>query len=139
MSEQKERVLYKALLEGSAMEGWSLFRLADGSYGKKPADCAGIAPTGQGVLLEVKYTDKEHSTIPWNLFSTHQKIWAQEFANQGGIALAAIYSDTTGTMTVFKLRKGYNEQDECEVFKLIRNKFGLYSGWDQLLAQAVGV
>jgi hypothetical protein len=130
MSEQKERLLYRPLIEGAAMEGWSLFRLEDGSWGKKPFDIAGIAPSGLAVGLEVKAPYHCASdTIPWRLFSAHQRLWLEEYATQGGIALATIGCEDK--VIVYKLSKELPEA--FAVYELVKNKFGTFSGWTQLL------
>lgn len=133
MSKQLERFYYKGLIEGAATEGWTLFRLEDGSFGKKAFDIAGIAPTGQAVGLEVKALDEcSLAFVPWSHFSTHQRMWLFEYASQGGIALAAVGLEDK--VVVYKLSKETPEE-KFEVYELVKNKFGTFSGWDQIIAK----
>lgn len=131
MAVNREQDLYNPIIAGMASEGWVMFRISDGSFGKKPADCAGITPTGVGVLLEVKLVDHiGYNPLPWNRLSMHQRAWLKEYAKNDGIALIVTYYPNDDRLMVYKLQKdgeGYTQ------FRMVLDKFKRWCGWSQLL------
>lgn len=106
-----ERELYAPIVSGAQRAGWCLFRINDGSVGRKPCDIVGCDGTGRGVMLEAKVVRGNLPTcIPWSLFEKHQKPWLQAFAQRGAIALVALYSTSTDKLTVVQITRHYVDQ-----------------------------
>jgi hypothetical protein len=102
-----ERSLYPELIKGALLDGWALFRIGDGSYGKKPFDIAGASkhPECLAVGIEVKLIGEipELGAFPWDhLFSdrTHQLNWLSTYASLGCVAGIAIYEAKKSTMKI---------------------------------------
>ena len=137
----KEISLYRPLIEGALNEGWALWRVQDGSFGRKPADCAGISPSGVGVLLEVKVYDKvlfPGSRIPNQLLRFNQNAWLAEYARLKAYSLVAIYNDTLNEMWVFRILHPNQLERSTLVSELICIELkldgkGRWVGWNQLL------
>jgi len=110
----KESDLYAPLIAGANREGWRLFRIEDGSWGRKVADIAGITSTGRGVLVEVK--------IGNGPLRANQEAWLKEYEAKGGLGLIARYQN--GNMCLFRyghpIVSGY-------VMRM--NRFGEYIDW----------
>ena len=127
----KEKELYNPIIAGMVAEGWTMFRIEDGSFGKKPFDIAGIAPDGKGVGLEVKLTNKYDSEeFPWKLCSSHQVSWLKEYAKKGAYSLLAIYTLDDNKLRIWELWDDLNTYGHME---MILDKFKRYAGWDRLL------
>lgn len=99
---------YGALWKGANAERWSLFRMADGSVGKKPADIAGCSPEGIGVLIEVKLIKNTRPSVGpslphWDMYATHQKAWLRKYAEAHAIAIAAEYDVSRREMRLFPI------------------------------------
>lgn len=102
-----ETTLYGPLVEGARLEGWKLFKIVDGSFGQKPGDIAGAAPTGRAVLLEVKSPRRRMEpgdVIPTQLFSAHQVHWLRAFAEVGALALVALWQPGA-RMALYRIRQ----------------------------------
>lgn len=126
-----EDELYPPLIDGARIDGWALFRLADGSWGKKPFDIAGIASDGRAVGLEVKVVEKfpvAPEKFPWAVFSEHQKNWLAEYDRLGGLGLIALYNWRLGEVQIYKY--GLPEMPGVKLAR--RGKIG-YVGWNLLL------
>jgi hypothetical protein len=99
---------YGRLWRGANAEGWSLFRIADGSAGKKPADIAGCSPTGVAVLVEVKLLREGRpraspgAQFPhWPAYELHQMAWLRRYAEAGALAIAAEYDEARREMLAY--------------------------------------
>jgi len=104
----QEASLYPLLVDGAIEEGWQLFRIADGSPGRKPFDVAGAAPDGRAVGVEVKVVRTEFCPdhpLPWELFAVHQMAWLKLYGKVGAIALAALYEERTGAMGLYQIKR----------------------------------
>lgn len=101
MTSIKETTLYNSIIKGAELEGWLLFKIVDGSVGKKPFDICGLSHDGRAVAIEVKVCRnlKLPDYLPEHLFKKHQLAWLREYAKRGAISLALIYH--CGTMTVY--------------------------------------
>lgn len=95
-----ENDLYNPIITGARSAGFHLYRLYDGTLGKKPFDIGGIAPDGRAVGLEVKYYrhkmntklhDNGEAVIPWSSFEVQQIAYLKAFARNGGLPIVYIY------------------------------------------------
>lgn len=133
-----ENKLYLPLTDGGDHENWLLYRIADGSNGKKPFDIGGCDPYGVAVGLEVKVTGERATDVgghplPWGLFEIHQRWWLREYARQRALALVGLYYDSTKEMRIYRLT---GDDDELprhlyEAGPLSRHE-AVYRGWNQL-------
>lgn len=132
---------YGPLWQGANSEGWHLFRIADGSVGKKPADIMGCSPNGFGVIVEVKSgirranwrADSPH----WPDYAVHQKAWLRLYAEASAISLAAEYDELQREMRIFMITsvdQVHEIVSPTPVYSCILPKIaGIYIGWHQIL------
>lgn len=132
---------YGSLWKGANAEGWHLFRIADGSVGKKPADITGCTPDGVGVLLEVKSfvrraswaTDSPH----WPAYAIHQKAWLRHYAEACAMPLVAEYDESRREMRVYLITSAGQVEGPAYtgvVHSVVLPKAsGVYAGWWALL------
>lgn len=120
-----ERDQYGDLISGATLDGWTLARIADGTPGKKPFDFFGWTGEGTVVAVEAKeWTKRELSTtLPMEVFTEreHQITWLNKIANDGGIALVAVYHKPARTMVLY----GTNGQALYNLQKIA----GHWRGW----------
>lgn len=137
---------YGPLWKGANAFGWRLFRIADGSVGKKPADIAGVAPGGRGVLIEVKTIKQTTNRLPqggtarvdWSLYATHQRAWLAQYAEAGALAFVAQYDEQLNEMWLWPLTRALHFYNGGIVIghKMYKNDFGngpVWCGWQELL------
>lgn len=137
---------YGPLWKGANSTGWHLFRIADGSVGKKPADIAGVAPDGRGVLIEVKTIRQTSNRLPqggvarvdWKLYATHQRAWLARYAEAGALAIVAQYDEQLREMHLWPLTRAEHFYDGGPRVhqKMDRWDFGRgpeWCGWQDLL------
>ena len=116
MAYSKEHDVYKDIIENALKHGWLLFRIEDGSYGKKPFDITGASPTGKAVGLEVKLVREfpaYHEPLPYKLLASHQKEWLQRYHQNGGIAIFCLA--TYNGLVNFYLYEGSWEEPSGEI------------------------
>ena len=131
MAVNKEQDLYAPIIAGTIAERWTIFRIEDGAYGKKPFDIAGIAPDGRGVGIEVKLVESVSSNhIPWSKCSEHQINWLREYSKYGAYALLAVYDRNEDKLKVFSIHK---DNREFDYYEMVLDKFKRWCGWSQLL------
>ena len=135
-----EATLYNPLVKGALSENWLLFRIADGSYGKKPFDIAGCAPNGRAVAVEVKVVKRFffYQPMKWHLFEQHQVGWLTAFSESGGIALPMIYSENTQKLYAFHYQQALHYRNLEEwgytILERTNRSFGIaFVGWSQIL------
>jgi hypothetical protein len=105
----READLYLPMVEGAKADAWRLYRIADGSPGRKPFDIGGFAPGGVGVGLEAKIVrvwPAASCGVPWAAFASHQRSWLEEAAAIGGLPLVALYSLETRGLRIYRLYRG---------------------------------
>jgi hypothetical protein len=105
----RESDLYLPMVEGAKADAWRLYRIADGSPGRKPFDIGGFAPGGVGVGLEAKIVRSYpavSSGIPWAAFAPHQRSWLEDAAAIGGLPLVALYSLEDRGLRIYRLYRG---------------------------------
>lgn len=88
----KEHQLYKDILKGTELSGWTCFRINDGSLGRKPFDICGVTNTGRGVAIEVKVCRSD--TLPehiYTMLSSHQLAWLKLYAKAGAVSLLLVH------------------------------------------------
>lgn len=75
--------------------GWLVFKIVDGSMGKKPFDIAGCDALGFAAGIEVKVYRKKTpiSSIPEDQFEVHQLYWLKKYAQKGASSLAIAYCE----------------------------------------------
>ena len=138
MSKPREFDLYAPLINGARRDRWFLFRIADGSFGRKPFDLAGSASNGLAVGLEVKVVNKlpeQWQPFPWNLFSTHQIEWLKLYADQNSYALMALYDYIIANMRIYKLTSSAKIDAavaNIPCLDLIKDRNGSFIGWSDL-------
>ncbi len=105
-----EREFQTLIVKGAReVEKISIFKMIDGyNTGKKPFDISGISPTGRGIAIEAKITNKPQRYIPWSLFSSHQITWLRTYAEANAHSIVAIY---------------YQATSECEFVALSHSSF----------------
>lgn len=93
-----ENDLYDPIINGAKYSGMQLYRLYDGTVGRKPFDIGGITENGIAVGIEAKFyrrSTKLHgnggAVIPWSSFEVQQKAYLKLFAEKGGMAISYIY------------------------------------------------
>lgn len=97
-----ESSLYKPIVVGANKENWSLYRIGDSPYGRKPFDIGGADPDGRSVAIEVKIATAFNGQIfPWDSFEAHQLTWIKRINEVNGIGLLAIYEVSTSKMFLF--------------------------------------
>jgi hypothetical protein len=138
-----ERDLYRAMILGAQLERWALYRIADGSPGKKPFDIGGCCPQGYGVGLEVKISKarapafpRVANLLPWSQFEVHQIMWLKLFAESGAMALAAIYYEDVKELRIYRLYVGAHTDDEgrpnARYAGQLTKQENLWIGWGNL-------
>lgn len=131
-SKPREAEFYEPLRVGALADGWLVFRISDGSFGKKCFDLAGAAQDGLACGIEVKVVNKfptnEHD-FPWQLFASHQIIWLNSYMKQGSYALCPLFEWKTDTMRVYLI----TETPPYTYAVLTQMKGGAYVGWNSLL------
>lgn len=135
-----EASLYAPLIAGALQENWPLYRIADGSPGKKPFDIGGCDPLGRAVGLEVKVIQCRlisGATIPWQQFELHQRAWLRAFTVARADALAALYCEQTKDLTVyyFANQRELDFSHENLTQQRLIKQDGRYLGWNFLLEQ----
>lgn len=107
----RESEMYGPIWRGANEAGWSLFRIADGSVGKKPGDIAGLA-FGVAVLIEAKIVNTashprpttQAETLPtWSVYECHQIAWLTRYAEANALAIAMEHDDTQHKTRAFIL------------------------------------
>ncbi len=132
-----EADLYNPLVKGALREGWALYRIADGTPGRKPFDIGGSAPDGLAVGLEVKIVNKfplQTEKLPWDLFEAHQKGWLRAYAISGAMALAALCERSTKVVRIYRvLRHDLIDEPTLKlpVGTLVYSQ-SIYTGWTGL-------
>ena len=124
------------MVRGGLADGWALYRISDGSSGKKPFDIGGCSPQGHAVAIEAKVirTGMTPSTIPWCQFESHQVSWLKLYSSINGMALAALYYEHTKSLHVIYL----NSPDvfDWPINQLtnfyLRRQTQLWRGWNQI-------
>ncbi len=130
-----ERSLYRSLISGANSEGWALYRIGDGTWGKKPCDIGGADPEGNAVCLEVKVVEVQSQTkpLPWKRFTEHQIDWLDAFSQRrNALALVGIYEERVKSMTIYP----FQGRDCMHELALYLPRFelclrdGAYLGWN---------
>lgn len=134
-----EKDLYKRLYQGANSEDWALYRIGDGTWGRKPFDLGGVGPNGEAVALEVKVVGSfQHlKPLPWQRFAPHQIEWLRTYAvRDQALAIVGIYFETARKLRLYRMR-GLRF---CEVRAMdhpsheLLLKDGQYVGWNEFLA-----
>ncbi len=91
----KEADAYKRIINGAFRARWALYRIADGSWGRKPFDVGGVDAGGRAVAIEVKYQRGKRwgGFPPIGLLEPHQLVWLEAVARNGGRAYLALAND----------------------------------------------
>lgn len=131
----READLYAPIVGGMAADGMRVFRIADGSAGKKPFDAAGCTAGGRAVGLEAKApTAVEAARLQWALFETHQRAWLRDYARRGALALAAVYCRRQRVLHVWALRAA-NDMCERPADAVLSRDGGQFRGWEALTGE----
>ncbi len=80
-----EADFYKPLITGANIEGFCLYRIADGGWDKKPFDIGGWGCAGEAVAIEVKLiqaAQDPEKPLPWRLFEPQQIQWLDALARK---------------------------------------------------------
>jgi hypothetical protein len=138
LSEVRENDLYADIIGGMLREGCRVFRIADGSAGKKPFDVAGVAPGGAGVGVEVKAPSRAEAVgLDWALFERHQVQWLRAYAHHGAVSLAAVYDRQARRLLVWRLTDAGDTCCRPPDASLAREG-GFFVGWAALCAAGKG-
>ena len=134
-----ERDYYNSLCRGANLEGWALYRIGDGTWGKKPFDISGVSPHGEAVALEVKRVESTHpltKKLPWHQFAAHQLNWLKVYASRPlSLAIVALACDIDHSVTLFHLHDPEFENIPAAMLSpclLLTTPRG-YVGWEQVL------
>lgn len=105
-----ENELYNPIINGAKYSGMHLYRLYDGTIGRKPFDIGGITEDGRAVGIEAKFyrrNTKLHgngeAVIPWSSFEVQQRAYLKVFAANGGMAISYIYYEKLDIHAAFLL------------------------------------
>ena len=106
----QERDIYDMIIKSANAVGWHLFRIADGSVGKKPGDIAGCSVNGIAVLIECKIFNIRPSRADINrpilsVFAPHQLVWAHRYAEANALALLAEYDVSRRELCIFMMTR----------------------------------
>jgi Holliday junction resolvase len=105
-----ETDLYSPIVAGMNSEGFAVFKIADGSVGKKPFDVAGVCPDGISVAIEIKIEKQADmgtlTVVPVGLLSGHQSSWLLAYARRGAHAALAVYYTRERQLRVWVLKPG---------------------------------
>ncbi len=99
---RNENDAYGPLIRGAFKQRWVLYRIADGSWGKKPFDIGGCDHNGRAVAIEVKAVRGDSwpsRPPPVHLARSHQLAWLEAIATVGGRAYFAL-ADADGCVMV---------------------------------------
>ena len=138
----KEADLYLPIVAGALSERWGLYRIQDGTPGRKPFDIGGTSPLGRAVGLEVKIIRAPidwNAPIPWNLFAKHQRAWLAAYCRSNALALVGLYDSVGRTLYIFRLKwrnddiKPLRELCYVALEKRTVEKTEFYAGWQELL------
>lgn len=104
----QERDIYDMIIKSANAVGWHLFRIVDGSKGKKPCDVAGVSKSGLGVFLECKLWEKRPVRADINrpvltAYAPHQLVWAHRYAEANALALLAEYDVSRRELCIFMM------------------------------------
>lgn len=130
----RESDLYADVVGGLLREKCCVYKIADGSAGKKPFDVGGVTPWGDGIGLEIKAPSRaEANGLDWTLFEPHQVRWLRAYALSGAVSLAAVYDKKSHVMLVWRLSCG---DDSCKrpPDARLRRTDGFFRGWTALFA-----
>jgi hypothetical protein len=130
----RENDLYADVIGGLLREGCAVYKIADGSVGKKPFDIGGCSRDGHAIGLEIKAPNRaEANGLDWALFEPHQIRWLRAYASFDGVSLAAVYDKKSHVMLVWRLSCG---DDSCKrpPDARLRSTDGFFSGWTALFA-----
>ena len=109
----READLYAPIIKGANSEGMFLFRIADGTFGKKPYDIAGFTSSGVAVGIEVKlvrrFPDYDQK-IPKSIFSPHQIVWLNNLSARLGLAVVVL-GHHSGQVRAYRLWRPYRWND----------------------------
>lgn len=127
-----ETSLYEDIIRGARLEGWLLFRITDGSPGRKPFDISGSAPNGLAVGVEVKVWRKKGlpTKVPWDQFESQQVHYLVQYAKRKSYAFALIYCDKEQKMLMFRL----TENDSFVITEMTKGAVAWY-GWPTVTMQ----
>jgi hypothetical protein len=122
-----EKDLYKGIIDGARSEGWLLFRIADGTLGKKPFDITGCAKDGKAVAVEVKVDRRTNTNIDnfQGLLEVHQVNWLKAYSMNDAYALVLIYQNEQLVVIQY-----FNGTPKCEL--VLQEKNGSWIGWSNL-------
>ena len=132
----KESDVYSPIIAGMLNDRCLVFKIADGSAGKKPFDVVGIGRlTGKGIGLEIKATNLKPEAIgvDWSLFQSHQITWLRAYAESDATSLAAIYDKTSRQLLVWRIEHANDRCDRPADLTLSRNDKGIFTGWRIIL------
>lgn len=101
-----ERDLYSPIIKKALSEGIPLYRIQDGSAGKKPFDIAGYWDC-RPVAIEVKVVRSKTLPLPLSKsrgkYATHQLQWMNICANNNGIAIGMEFYPEHNRFLVYSL------------------------------------
>lgn len=118
-----ERSMYGPIINGLAADGWLAWRIADGSYGKKPFDICGVSPTGLAVGIEAKVCGARSACFPERQFEPHQISWLKAYDEKGAYGFAVVQFSSLGFVSVFR--------HSGEEVGRLRGR-SIYVGWNEI-------
>ena len=129
-----EAHLYQPIIAGMLADHFAVYKIADGSFGKKPFDIGGMSHNGLPIGCEVKAPKvAEAHSLPWALFERHQVAWLRTYAAMGGLSLACVYCRHTKLMHTWVLTDANDRCERVADYKLTRFD-GKFRGW-QIIAE----
>lgn len=137
-----ERQLQTMLVKGANFDHWQLFKITDGSVGKKPMDISGFGPMGLAVCCEVKLLNNslnDRRQLPLSEFSPHQIAWLNRYAEAGAHAIIIIGDLSVKIVRCFTIfascEKPWNKQmlqgDYSQRDLVYIKNIGGYVNWSQ--------
>jgi len=130
-----ERELYQPLIKGANAEGWLLWRVKDGTYGKNPFDISGVAPDGRAVGFEVKklIRIREDQPIGWSVFESHQLAYLKAYQKHGGHAIMGFYGTSDNRLILVRYDELRNPKALLETYQMVELKKDkeIWTGWSK--------
>lgn len=137
----RESDLYPGIVKGGLAQGWSLYRIADGSPGLKPFDIAGADPFGRAVGLEIKCVSDVTIArpIPWKLFARHQQAWLGIYCARNAWSLVGLYDESRHALFIIPLNTAddFGRMIEQLDYVLMTQRENVFYGWQYFNKSAV--
>lgn len=132
-----EKTLYQQLIKGARTEALILFRIEDGSFGKKPFDICGVCQDGRAIAVEVKEVSSLdlNKPLPEHIFAEHQLKWLAVYQLSRALPLIVIHIKGGATyMFVYNGTKAKLQRPLREYTGgVLTRREGMFTGWTEAM------